>query len=294
MDLNLLTALHVLLAEEQVTSAAERLHLSVPAASRTLARCRRTFGDPLLVREGRGVTITPRGRELLAMLDDLMPRIAGVFERPEVFEPASLRCEFVVRANEVVIAAIGSSMLDRVRAEAPSVRVRFELEASDDIDAVRAGDVDLAIGSYSDLTSDVDHELVATERMVGVVRSGHAAATRRITAKRFAGLDHVVMSRRGRARGPIDDALAADGLQRTVAAVVPSFSAAIAMCATSDLTTVAPQRLTEVIAGIATYPLPVALPMVEVCTVWHGRNSVDPAHRWLRSCVAATGRTTAH
>ena len=58
-DLNLLAALDVLLEEQSVTSAAERLHLSVPATSRTLSRIRQAFGDPILVRAGRGLVPTP-------------------------------------------------------------------------------------------------------------------------------------------------------------------------------------------------------------------------------------------
>ena len=52
-DLNLLTALDALLATGSVTEAAERVHLSPPAMSHTLARIREAFGDPILVRAGR-------------------------------------------------------------------------------------------------------------------------------------------------------------------------------------------------------------------------------------------------
>jgi Bacterial regulatory helix-turn-helix protein, lysR family len=50
VDLNLLTALCVLLREGSVTGAARRLGLSFSAMSRTLSRLRETTGDPLLVR----------------------------------------------------------------------------------------------------------------------------------------------------------------------------------------------------------------------------------------------------
>ena len=63
-DLNLLATLDVLLAEGNVARAAERLRLSPSAMSRQLARLRRTTGDPLLVRAGRGLVPTPRALEL--------------------------------------------------------------------------------------------------------------------------------------------------------------------------------------------------------------------------------------
>ena len=69
VDLNLLVVLHALLAERHVTRAAQRVHISQPAASRALARLRDTFDDPLLVRMGQRMVPTPRARALQAPLE---------------------------------------------------------------------------------------------------------------------------------------------------------------------------------------------------------------------------------
>src|SRR4051812_50012527 len=58
-DLNLIEVLDALLTENSVTKAAARLHTSAPAVSRSLARLRRAFGDPLLVRAGRDLGPPP-------------------------------------------------------------------------------------------------------------------------------------------------------------------------------------------------------------------------------------------
>src|ERR1700735_2598888 len=59
LDFNLLPALDALLEENSVGAAADRLHLSAPAMSRTLSRIRRATGDQILVRPGRTMTPTP-------------------------------------------------------------------------------------------------------------------------------------------------------------------------------------------------------------------------------------------
>src|ERR1700750_3257889 len=64
IDLNLLAALHVLLAERSVTVAARRMGLSVSAMSRTLTRLRSVTGDPLLVQAGRSLVPTPYAERL--------------------------------------------------------------------------------------------------------------------------------------------------------------------------------------------------------------------------------------
>ena len=71
-DLNLLVTLDVLLAEGSVARAARRLRLSPSAMSRALARLRKTTGDPLLVRAGRGLVASPRAIELRERVSQLV------------------------------------------------------------------------------------------------------------------------------------------------------------------------------------------------------------------------------
>ena len=70
IDLNLLVSLDALLAESNVTRAAQRLHLTQPAVSTQLARLRQIFGDPLLIpaETGRGMTRSTRALELMEPL----------------------------------------------------------------------------------------------------------------------------------------------------------------------------------------------------------------------------------
>ncbi len=288
VDLNLLPIAQALLSERSVTRAAARLHLSVPATSRALDRCRSTFGDPLLVRAGRQLSITPRGAELLPEIEAALTSIGHALRRADEFEPSRHRGDYTVRTNEVILAVLAGPWLEIVAARAPGIRLRFESEAADDIDALRRGDVALVIGSYGGRTDDVLLERLADERLVGVLRPGHPLAGMRITPKRYASLHHVVTSRRGIARGPVDDLLGRSGLRRDIAAVVPTFAAAIGMCLTTDLTTLAPARLAAVLGGSSTMGIftpPFALPRVEVGLLWHARHHHDAAHRWLRATV---------
>lgn len=64
LDLNLLVALDALLREASVSRAAMRIGLSQPAASHALQRLREVIGDPLLVRTGARMELTPRAQAL--------------------------------------------------------------------------------------------------------------------------------------------------------------------------------------------------------------------------------------
>jgi len=89
VDLNLLLALHALLAERHVTRAAKRCHLSQSAMSRALERLRQMFGDLLLVRSGRSYERTGRGERVLRELESLMPRLEALVRGEEKIRSGS-------------------------------------------------------------------------------------------------------------------------------------------------------------------------------------------------------------
>jgi DNA-binding transcriptional LysR family regulator len=137
------------------------------------------------------------------------------------------------------------------------------------------------------------------ERFVAVVRDGHPLLKSRITARSFAAAVHVSASRRGLNRGPIDDALAAEGLSRQVRFVVPGFHAAMLTAAASDIVAAVPLAVaaTAIRLGlkIRYFDLPVTTPEISVSQAWHPRFDKDIGHSWLRDAVRrALGRVDIH
>src|SRR5262245_66422748 len=83
LDLNLLGALDALLREANVSRAAMRIGLSQPATSHALQRLRDLIGDPLLVRTGARMELTPRAQALRAPLAQALDQVRGLFTRDE-------------------------------------------------------------------------------------------------------------------------------------------------------------------------------------------------------------------
>ena len=79
IDTNLLLALHALLQEGSVTRAAKRLGIGQPAMSRSLARLREHFKDPLLAQKGRQLVLTPVAQALAPSVEKAIAAIADVF-----------------------------------------------------------------------------------------------------------------------------------------------------------------------------------------------------------------------
>ena len=90
-------------------------------------------------------------------------------------------------------------------------------------------------GVLGETWPEVRVQALFQDQFFGVMRQGHPLLARQVTPERYAACGHVIASRPGRMRGPVDEALAALGLARTVVAVVPGFPAAIAVARRSDL-----------------------------------------------------------
>ncbi|WP_328923654.1 LysR family transcriptional regulator [Streptomyces sp. NBC_00190] len=290
MDLNLLRVLDALLQENSVTRAAERLGTSPAAVSRTLARLRRTVGDPLLVRAGQGLVPTPRAVELREEVGALLRGCDGVLRPGTGFDAAHLQRTFTVQATDLLLVGVAGNLTERIHAEAPQVDVVFLPEAMEGGPGLRQGWVDVELGVLGHLDPEIRTRQLTRRPLVGIARSGHPLFGGRIDARRFAAADHIGISRLGKRLGPIDSALAELGLRRRTAVVVPSHTSAMMLARDTDLVALSladwlPDTISAM--GLRTFPVPLDLEPLDLGMAWHPRNSADPGHRWFREHLAS-------
>ncbi|HTM79759.1 LysR family transcriptional regulator [Asticcacaulis sp.] len=286
-DLNLLLTLDVLLTEGSVAKAARRLRLSPSAMSRALSRLRETTGDPLLVRAGRGLVPTPRAQELRERVAQVVQEAQAVLRPAEVLDLKNLVRTFTLRTSEGFAESFGPELIDRVAHQAPGVRLRFVQKPDKDSAPLRQGTVDLETAVVdSAIGPEVRMQFLFRDRYVGVVRQTHALNHGEITAARYAAGRHIIVSRPGLDKGPIDEALATRGIERQVVTIVSGFATAVALARGSNLIASVPERHTEGLrSGMFSFPLPVVLPEITISLLWHPRMDADPAHRWMRKIV---------
>ena len=284
-DLNLLITLDVLLSEGSVAGAAQRLQLSPSAMSRALARLRETTGDPLLVRAGRGLVPTPRALELRERLGLLVQEGCAVLRPAQKLDLKQLCKTFTLRTSDGFVENFGADLLARIADEAPGVRLRFLPKLERGSTPLRDGSIDLETGIVGKLSSpELRVQALFRDHFIGVVRLGHPLCTGEITAQRFAAGRHILISRWGAERGPIDEALKSCGLEREISSFVGGFATALALVKSSDMIVSVPERHTgNLRAGMFSFALPVAVPEISVSMIWHPRLDGDLSHRWLRS-----------
>jgi hypothetical protein len=155
------------------------------------------------------------------------------------------------------------------------VRLRFVQKPDKDSAPLREGPSISKRASSPARPGPERAQALFSDRFVGVVRRGHPLGAARITLARYAASRHVVVSRRGVDRGPIDEALAPLGFERTVVAMVGTFSAALALARESDLVASVPGRHTgRLRVGMSSFTLPVPVEPITISLLWPGLEAI--------------------
>ncbi|MEZ4399844.1 MAG: LysR family transcriptional regulator [Kofleriaceae bacterium] len=297
LDLNLLRVLDVLLAERHVTRAATRLGMTQSAASHALARLRRQFDDPLLVRGERGrLVLTARAETLAPVISRLLGELVAAWRAPG-FAPATATRTFHLAASDMAELVLLPALVGRVARLAPGVELFVRPVPEDVAAALASGAVDAVLAPVRArdaraLTSDCHYRTLFDETFTCAMRRGHPASRGRLTVARFCQLDHLLVAPRGTAGGFVDDALAALGRRRRVAVTVPHFTVAPAIVAASDLVVTLATRVVAALGpahGLVTRPPPLAVPGFAMHLIWHARAHADLGQRWLREQLVAVG-----
>jgi DNA-binding transcriptional LysR family regulator len=291
VDLNLLVALRALLSERNVTRAAARLSLSQSATSHALGRLRDLYGDPLLVRRGRQLELTPRALALLPQLERGLGELAGTLAGEPTFDPRTARRSFTVAMADYSLALGAGSLMARLGREAPGFDLAL-LATPSSLEMLDAGSADLALLPNARLPPGFSSRKLMDDGFVSIVRRDHPrvpARRRRLALDTFLALDHLVVAPSGTRGSLVDTELERRGLTRRVVVRVSSFLAAPLLVSQSDLISTAPERLVRALVGY--YPIrllepPLSLPRFDLDLVWHARWDHDPAHAWLRRLFA--------
>ena len=289
-DLNLLVALRALLQERNVTRAAQLVGLSQPAMSNALARLRRQFGDELLVREGRGLALTPVARELQHAVEPALGMVERALRIQATFDPATAVQYFRVAASDYGMTLVAERLRD-LRRVAPGVTVdlvQIDHGFVRDSEAVMRR-VDLVIAPRAFLNG-YPNEPLSSEPWVAVVDADDPAAELAegdLAGRSLVGLFHDLGS-----GAHIERLLTVRGITATGAVNAEAFSAVPALVEGTD-------RIGFLPAGLARrfergYRIRVleapflGEPLVE-CLYWHRSAQRDPAHQWLRELLIGDG-----
>lgn len=290
LDLNLLTTLNMLLAEQNVTRAARRLHLSQPAVSVQLARLREMFGDPLLLPGPRGMRPTARADELREPLRQALESLELIVSPVNTFDLAVAVNTWRVAATDYGESTIVLPALSGLRSAAPGTRLAvLEMAPANIAMQAERGEIDLVFHSGDGAPAGLRHRVLFFERYMLAGRVDHPCLKKHMTFEQFSSLEHVIVSPDGGGfYGITDEVLSQSGLKRRVVLSVPHFLFVLSVLAKTDLVAMLPERLVRDNPALQVVEPPMAVPGFDMFMLWPERAHRDPAHQWLREFIASS------
>jgi DNA-binding transcriptional LysR family regulator len=294
LDLNLLRVFDALMQEQNLSRAAQKLHLSQPATSNALGRLRSQLGEALFVRTARGMQPTARALALHGPVRQALRLLQEGIAPPGAFDPHASEHVFTLAMNDYAQAVLLPALVRRLANDAPSVVLAVEPDTADSLVArLGAGTLDLAIDYLYFDAPELCYEPLATEPLVVIAHEAHPALARGLTLEGFQSARHVgVLPRAGRG-SPLEIILGSAKVRRQVQLYVPNYLTIPAIVAQSQLLGTVPRRLAEHFARtfpIAFADLPLSMPPTQVSLIWHQHQALAPGLTWLRSQIMSTVR----
>src|ERR1700752_2108968 len=246
-DLNLIKVLDALAREISVTRAARRLGVTPSAVSHALARLRIMLHDPVVVRSGRSLRLTPRALALAPVAATVCEAARGLLADTPDTDPKGWQDTIRILGSDYALAAWVFPALAIARADAPGVRfAALSLDAAEWERQLIEGAADLAIRDQKPANAKLRWITLAKEHYVVAMRPNHPLSRGRLTLDRYCRAEHAPVSPGwGGFQGSVDPQLAVSGVTRNIIVSVPTFLAGIDLVRQSKLLVSMPSRLAQ-------------------------------------------------
>lgn len=289
IDLNQLVLFQHLMVERRVSKVADKLGLTQPAVSNTLAKLRRQFGDELFVRTPAGMMPTPFAEQLAEPIGYALGMIHSGLNQHSRFEPTSVKRSMTIGMTDIGEIVFLPALVERLRRDAPGISLAtVRITATTLRDDMEAGKVDLAIGPLPQLKAGFFQRRLFRQRYVCLFRKGHALDRKRVSLADFKAAEHLIIVSAGTGHGKVDDLIRRAGVERTVRLTIPHFVSVGPLLRRTDMVATVTERLAESLAepfDLTFRPHPIDLPEVAINVFWHAKVHRSPAHQWLRGVV---------
>jgi DNA-binding transcriptional LysR family regulator len=286
-DLNghLLQLLVAVIEAGSITGAAQRLGVTQSAVSHLLDKLRAITGDPLFVKRGRGIVATARAEELAAQARGLLRQMQHFADAGE-FDPAHWQTTLTIAANDFQRDLLLPALATRLRQSAPGVALRIIPSGIPRLEMLRDDDCQLVISPRPPEGSDIVQKRLFEDQYRVFYDSAVRAAP--LNEAEYLAAEHATVVYEPKRSLDLDQHLAAKGVQRRFAVMVPTFSALPAFVRGTPLLATVPALLARhTLLGLASCPPPVTCPSMPMYMIWHTRYQQDAAHRWLRAQLEA-------
>jgi len=287
VDLNLLVIFEAIFATGNISRAADRLNMSQPAVSHSLARLRELLDDPLFARTARGVEPTNKARELISPVREALA-LLGQHLGGTTIDLATYKRLFKIAVVDPVEAVMMPPVVRVLTTQAPGINIECLQIDSTVHDQVRSGALDLACAPFPIDTTDLVVTPLRPVEMVVVTRRDHPEVKKPLDLETFNRLPHIALRRDLRGMTSVDQGLSPTAPPRRVVYMASKVWSMPAMVERTDLVGMLPRVFVEDLLSrfdLDVHEVPTELPEQHFYMIWHTNSQNDPGHIWLREAM---------
>ncbi|WWO97692.1 MAG: LysR family transcriptional regulator [Candidatus Dasytiphilus stammeri] len=273
----------MLLEECSVSKTAKKLNVTPPAISKSLNKIRETFQDQILVRSGSQLMLTPLAIKLKPQIKNIINNIQNIFNQNLTFKIGEKSLLFTIASNDLLMSMLSCNFMKQFNKDRSNIIIEFKYDNVPD-DFLRKENVDLYIGEPRELSPEIKIRTVYREKCLIIAHREHEVFKQSKTLDNI--INYNFISTRGKLNTDIDNAFMANGYQRKIIGISPSYFSTIETIIQTDSLAVVPgfffSTLDKLKLEIAAFEPEICLPGISVVQAWHPRNDNSPAHKWLR------------
>ncbi|WP_162048572.1 LysR family transcriptional regulator [Vibrio taketomensis] len=296
-DMNLLLCFQVLMEEQNVSRAAQRLCLSQSAVSKQLTRLRTWFDDPLFERSARGLLPTPKALFIAPQIQKILVNVE-MLNWEKAFTPFESTRSFQLELVETAYNSIYPNIAVEALTQAPKVALKTKTWNEDTFERLLKRDIDFGIGMVEfderaklqvhHLPKELECVEVMRDHAVCLMRPEHPASKLDWDLQTFLQFRHIHVITGGVGSWLLFDLLNNKDIQLDVALNVPDLGGAITVCQKSDLLMCYPYSAVKKIIEdgiLIAKPIPISLEPGALFLFWHKFFNTDPSHVWLKELI---------
>ena len=278
-NLNQLVCLEALLAEGNVTKAAQRAYLSQSAMSAVLAQLRSHFDDALLVRSGRGMVLTPFARSLIAPMNELLSQAQSFASLRPNEATSDIERRMTIVASEFTLQTYLAPAITKSIGELPGLRFDVLPLSENSGKLLQNGEVDLLLAGQSLDVGMPPKVEVFSDAFVCLSCAEHGPQAGQLTQQDYLERDHVVVKyTRHQMTHDDEEVLRREGHSRNRQITVWSYALVPYLICGTDMIATVPERSAMQVAQrwpVNVHPFPFDHNPVRVFAYWHSSRDSD-------------------
>lgn len=173
-DLNLIKIFQILIETNSVSATCEKLHLSQPTVSRSLAKLREFFDDELFVRSHYHLEPTQRALEIKQQVLPLFNAFTESLTPDVSFHPEKLEGEITIALNGFLASGYTSDICARILAQAPNIQLNIVAWDEDTTSQLLKGDIQVGVNYFPlEISKSLYQKKIADDEFVLVCHEDH-------------------------------------------------------------------------------------------------------------------------